>query len=923
MADRKPSFYGRRKTGAFAKAGMRGSVFQQPVLKEGYLEKQSSGMVKKWQSRYFELSGHYLKYYEKKEGKSDETLKGAVDLQEISEVTSQSANVIIVMNDGKKLNLKSPSDQVAGLWVTEIQQVAADLKAANDGAPEGAANPYAKGNYDSTKPVDTNAPASSPQVTRSDHAASVDKRVSAVMRARRQQRANVYSEKIEAPANFQKKKIPKTDAQKAAFLTSLNANFLFKDLSDNMKHECIDALEPKEVAVGTAVITQGDDGDYFYVVETGDYDIIVSSVKYDTLTSGVFGELALLYNCPRAATVECSKAGTLWQLDRQTFRATLAASADSDVQLAKKALHAAPLLSGLDDAQVTKIAEVVQAVKFTSGDKIITLGAVGNTFYIIKEGTVECKDAKGASFKLKAGEFFGERAILTDEPRAADVFATSDVECLALDRDAFNDSLGSLTEVLDSNVSKKALESVPILKNLSDKERSNLAIKCNSREYPEGASIIKEGEAGQTFYIIKSGKVKVSHKVSGSEETMAELEAGAFFGEMALLNDEKRQATVTAGENCECLMLDRAAFDECLGPLKDIMEREAGRRASDMSSRKQTAEANKAKEVKIEGSISLDDITLLSVLGQGTFGKVKLVQHKETKMTYALKILQKAHVKKYKQQTNVMAEKEVMVQARHPFILQLVSTMKDDQKLYMLLEICLGGELFTYLHCSGRPTEYVEDHHARFYAACVLDAFEYLHDKMIVYRDLKPENLMLDSVGYIKVVDFGFAKVVKTRTYTLCGTPEYLAPELVTGRGHNKGVDYWAFGVLIYEMVTGYSPFAGPETPEQSVIVRNILRGKCSYPSTIKNPQCKSIVQALLVKEQSRRLGCLKGGSRDIKNHKWFTGLDWDVLRAKTEPAPFQPPIKDSLDTSNFDPWEEPDDEEFYYDDGTNWDAAF
>jgi serine/threonine protein kinase len=270
-----------------------------------------------------------------------------------------------------------------------------------------------------------------------------------------------------------------------------------------------------------------------------------------------------------------------------------------------------------------------------------------------------------------------------------------------------------------------------------------------------------------------------------------------------------------------------------------------------------------------------------------------------------------------------MAEKEVMVQARHPFILQLVSTMKDDQKLYMLLEICLGGELFTYLHCSGRPTEYVEDHHARFYAACVLDAFEYLHDKNIVYRDLKPENLMLDSVGYIKVVDFGFAKVVTTRTYTLCGTPEYLAPELVTGRGHNKGVDYWAFGVLIYEMVTGYSPFAGPETPEQSVIVRNILRGKCNYPSTIKNPQCTSIIKALLVKEQSRRLGCLKGGSRDIKNHKWFTGLDWDVLRAKTEPAPFQPPIKDSLDTSNFDPWEEPDDEEFYYDDGTNWDAKF
>ena len=193
--------------------------------------------------------------------------------------------------------------------------------------------------------------------------------------------------------------------------------------------------------------------------------------------------------------------------------------------------------------------------------------------------------------------------------------------------------------------------------------------------------------------------------------------------------------------------------------------------------------------------IGLDELNIMGTLGTGTFGKVKLVQHKVTKTPYALKIMRKAHVVDYKQQTNVISEKEVMMQAKHPFILRLVSTMKDDQCLYMLIELCLGGELFNYLHCRDGVPEFIPNAHAQFYAACVTDAFSYLHAKDIIYRDLKPENLLIDGDGYIKVVDFGFAKVVVDRTYTLCGTPEYLAPELVLGKGHHKGVDYWALGM--------------------------------------------------------------------------------------------------------------------------------
>jgi len=255
---------------------------------------------------------------------------------------------------------------------------------------------------------------------------------------------------------------------------------------------------------------------------------------------------------------------------------------DYDVQIAKKALDKSPLLGGLEAEQKTKIAKVVDNVRFLKGDKIITRGDVGNTFYIIKDGTVECRDAKGNTFGLKTGDFFGERAMLSDEPRAADVFATSEVECLAIDRQAFNETLGSLKDVLDSNIRKKYLESVPLLKNLTDEERSKLAMKCEQREYEEGTHIITEGESGQTFFMIKSGKVAVTQRVEDEDVHRATLEAGNFFGEMALLEDDLRKATVTALSGCECLLLDRTAFNECLGNLNEIMHREARsrRRAS-------------------------------------------------------------------------------------------------------------------------------------------------------------------------------------------------------------------------------------------------------------------------------------------------------------------------------------------------------
>jgi serine/threonine protein kinase len=174
--------------------------------------------------------------------------------------------------------------------------------------------------------------------------------------------------------------------------------------------------------------------------------------------------------------------------------------------------------------------------------------------------------------------------------------------------------------------------------------------------------------------------------------------------------------------------------------------------------------------------------------------------------------------------------------------------------------------------------------------------FEYLHSKHIIYRDLKPENILIDQEGYLKLTDFGFAKFCETRTYTLCGTPEYLAPEVLLNKGHGKPVDWWTLGILTYEMIAGIDPF-NDEDP--MAIYQKILKGKIRFPRDF-DKNAKSLVKHLLVADVTKRYGQLKNGADDIKNHRWYKHLDWYKLSQKKLPSPFLPTIGKPGDTSNF-----------------------
>lgn len=297
------------------------------------------------------------------------------------------------------------------------------------------------------------------------------------------------------------------------------------------------------------------------------------------------------------------------------------------------------------------------------------------------------------------------------------------------------------------------------------------------------------------------------------------------------------------------------------------------------------------ERVKVK-SMKLTDFEMGATLGTGSFGRVRIAKNRKTGEYVAMKIMKKMDIVKSKQADHISNEIKILAMIDHPFVITFGGFTQDDKNLYLALELINGGELFTYLRGVGRfPVD-----QARFYIAQIVTIFDYLHSKNIIYRDLKPENILIHKSGYLKLTDFGFAKVVEGRTYTLCGTPEYLAPEIILNKGHGKPVDWWTTGILLYEMIAGIDPF-NDEDP--MTVYQKILKGKIKFPSGFDS-NAKSIVKHLLDQDLTKRYGNLKNGVKDITNHRFFKGFNWDKLIKKELDPPYIPKVKGQSDTSNF-----------------------
>ena len=718
--------------------------------------------------------------------------------------------------------------------------------------------------------------------------------------------------------------VPKAEKTKELILSSLSEHFMFTDLDPSEMLDIVNVMQPLSKGAGETIIHQGEAGNEFYVLEEGHCEVFVDDAMVKEYHSGgSFGELALMYDAPRAATVRCTGPCKLWTLDLRTFRRLLATTASAQMMNRCEFLRRARLLRDLSNDQISKIAGALETASFQAGAYIIRQGDPGGTFYIIQDGSVRCTQNKAGTsdvetelLTLRAGDYFGEMALMLDEPRHANCIAQTNCICLTLDAEQFAELLAPVQSLLSRMMRIRILKSVPLLSRLTENELDILADAMRVQLFDEGDYVIRQGERGTRFYIINEGEVlcKKNNSSDGSCSDLIRLGPQEYFGERALLKNEPRGADVVATSNVECLVLERDDFERLLGSVQEVLTKEMRRREAIAPD-----EAKAPHEPRVMATnFQLEDLEQIKTVGTGTFGRVKLVKDKTSGRVCALKCMQKAQIVQSHQERNIMNEKNILLECRHPLILELIQTFNTRDQLFMLMELVQGGELWSYIYekldliprtgCGGFTSRT-----SMFYAGCVISAFEHVHSLGVAYRDLKPENLLLGPTGFVKLIDFGFAKhipfkkgdVMHAKSFTLCGTPEYLSPELVLSKGHDKSVDYWALGCLVYELMVGRTPFQDDHQPE---IFRKIIHSeRCLVFPRGFDSRCADLVRRLLAQNPAFRLGNLMGGVEDIKTHPWFSeaGFEWDKLLDLSLQAPYVPVISNPLDTSNFDEYSE------------------
>lgn len=785
---------------------------------------------------------------------------------------------------------------------------------------------------------------------------------------------SVGNHEIEAGTLVQKNL---TMQEKSAILKSLSSHFLFNTMSKESVHGLIKEFKLYSFGPRKQVFSEGSEGQNFYIIHSGTVEVLVEGVRKALINKGgFFGEMALLHNSKRTATIRTIDKSMFWVLSREGFKAAIQTVSEAKQQENRNFIEKIPLFSRFTAAQKDSLLNLLVLHEFQSGQRIVREKENGDLLYIIKRGYVMVSVEGIQKRKLGPGDFFGEQALLYKTKRTASVDAIDKVALLSLKADDLVDLLGSKLEsvifknslrisfeksqilsklnkeqneafvenveifnfALGKNVIKKGvsknsvlvivlkgeisakgevrgnfdilgdneiyedddgvythrwittcdstigliskdqieellkgslkrtifqnelilvMKKVQLLRTLPDSILESLISCLKIQTFSPDQIIFSQGDEADAFYIIESGQVEVLI----NDQLIRQITTHDFFGERGILFNESRTATVIS-KGVTCWILTK----------KDFLKLVAN------SKRKQILKRIDLQDDKV----SMEDLTLVKQLGKGMFGVVLLAHNYNKKISYALKSVHRSSIEEFKISENLLLERKILMLIDHPFIVKLVKTFKDQQRVYFLMELVQGMDLFDVI----RQFPVMDEDKSMFYMACLVLIIEHLHERNIIYRDLKPENIMVDDEGYAKLIDFGTAKIIKGKTNTVVGTPQYMAPEILKASGYSLEADLWSLGIILYEFICNSVPFGeGEEDPFK--IYNLILQSKLSFPAFAQNFACKPLIEKLLNPNPA-----LRGNFESLKKHSWFSRYNWDDLLNKQIEPPFKPPVQ-------------------------------
>ena len=656
----------------------------------------------------------------------------------------------------------------------------------------------------------------------------------------------------------------------------LNNIFLFECLDKISKYNVAQKMQKREFTPNTKIISQGEKGDTLYIIKEGIVSCRIGLKEIRRLSNNeYFGQNSILIDVNRSADIITLQNTICYELSRQDLKEALTEDYIDIILFCffKNAVEKNNNLKNiLIESQLYGIFNCFSIQQYKKNEHLYDsrnnnkMKTLNKKLILVIEGSL----FKNKTLLADKSKFLGEELFndINQEIITEDIYAYPDAITLEGDLldiakimkiDLVQDKEKQPLNILRA-INK--LKKIYLFRNLSDETLESIAQGMKKQKFKQNEYIIKEDTEGEEFYLIIKGRVRIT--VKGN--FVRDLDSGDYLGEKVLLTENNlRTASAMALDKVICYVLSKSEFQVIL--------------------QDDTTKEYLMKKIALQDTeISLESLHYIKFLGKGKFGTVSLVHNK--KNIYAIKAISKASVEREKILARYFVnERRIMLSLDHPFIVKMVKSMKNQHFCFLLIEFINGTNLDQYLQ--NRETKQ-NIYETQFYIGSILLMLDYLQKKFIAHRDIKPSNIMIDSNGYLKMIDFGTSKVLTDYTSTIIGTPHYIAPEILRGRGYSLSCDFWSLGICMYEIFYGKYPF-GNYANEVLEVYKEILKNNFTFPNdSNKVAKANMLITCLLNKKVNERICNVSS----LKKKPFFEGFQFDKLIDLRLKPPFKPTTK-------------------------------